>query len=55
MGKTPQGLAVSPGGSRVWVTNEESDTVTVIDPTQPEVRATLETGHHPEGIAITPR
>ncbi|MEB3967132.1 hypothetical protein OKJ48_43895 [Streptomyces kunmingensis] len=50
-----RGSAVSPGGRRGWITNEEADTVSVIDPTVPKVRTTLRTGHEPEGIAISPR
>jgi len=53
----PRGIAITPDGAYVYVTNESSDSVSVDrHGDQPEVvqRVLLATGSAPGGIAITP-
>jgi len=54
VGLTPDGVAVSPGGSKVYVTNASSNTVSVIDAATNTVSATIPVGVTPIGVAITP-
>ena len=59
VGVGPQGVAVSPDGTKVYVTNEGSDTgaistVSVIDTATNTVTATVNVGIRPRGIAVTP-
>jgi len=59
VGKKPLGIAVSPDGTRVYVTNAnygDSGTVSVIDTARNEVTATVDVGykHSPSGVAVTP-
>ncbi|MGV8076726.1 MAG: PKD domain-containing protein [Methanosarcina sp.] len=59
VGKKPFGVAVSPDGTRVYVTNAnygESGTVSVIDTARNEVTATVDMGYKysPSGVAVTP-
>ena len=49
-GGNPDSVAVGLG--RVWVTNTDSDTVSMIDPATPAVKATVRVGDQPEGIAL---
>jgi YVTN family beta-propeller protein len=58
VGLEPWGVAVSPDGSKVYITNENSNfvpgTVSVIDTATNMVTATIPVGQAPEGIAVTP-
>ncbi|HWP92988.1 MAG TPA: beta-propeller fold lactonase family protein [Thermodesulfobacteriota bacterium] len=52
VGVGPSGLAITPDGSKVYVTNSGSDTISVIDTSANEVK-TIPVGLGPGGIAIT--
>lgn len=60
VGDGPEGIAVRPGGEEVWVTNQRSGTVSVIDALAAvrapltAVRTTIEVGPTPWGVAFTP-
>src|ERR1700683_1567577 len=54
---TPFDVAVSPTGPEaggVYVANEGTDTVSVINPATNTVTATIAVGTSPEGVAISP-
>jgi YVTN family beta-propeller protein len=52
---SPTGIAVSPDGTKVYVTNEGgSNTVSVIDTTANAVTATIPVGDTPAGVAVSP-
>ncbi len=52
----PYGVAATPDGSEVWVTESGTNTVSVIPTTgaPPTIAATVVVGIYPHGIAITP-
>ncbi len=50
----PFGVAVSPGGSRVYVTNPTAGILSVIDTAGHTVVATVALGVEPTGVAVTP-
>jgi YVTN family beta-propeller protein len=50
----PQGLAVTPDGSRVYTANSGSSTVAVINAATNTVAGTIAVGAAPVGIAISP-
>ncbi len=59
VGLDPTGVAVSPDGSKVYVTNNVSTvspfgTVSVIDAATNTVSATISVGFLPEGVAVSP-
>ncbi len=62
VGRSPQGIAVNPSGTRVYVTNSGSNpdstivdgTVSVIDIGNNSVVATVTVGNTPQGIAVNP-
>ncbi len=54
VGIVPFGVAVSPNGSKVYATNDGSNTVSVIDTTVNTVIATIPVGIGPAGVAVTP-
>ncbi len=47
-----QGMEIAAGGGSLWVTNFELGTVVRVDPASGTVKATIELGHHPFGIAF---
>ncbi len=53
-GFNPFGVAITPNGARVYVTNYGSNTVSVIDTAPNTVIATVPSGACPFAIAITP-
>jgi len=53
-GYEPYGVAVNPTTNRVYVTNEGTDNVSVIDGATNAVTATVPVGIHPWGIAFNP-
>jgi YVTN family beta-propeller protein len=54
VGSFPKGIAVSPDGKKVYVTNSWNDNVSVIDTAINTVISTVPVGRFPEGIAINP-
>jgi YVTN family beta-propeller protein len=56
VGTFPMGVAVSPDGSKVYVTNtaSASNNVSVIDTAKNRVTATIPVGQFPLGVAVTP-
>ena len=55
VGGSPYGVAVTPDGSKVYVTNDLSNTVSVIDTTTNTVIGTpIRVDVNPFGVAVTP-
>jgi len=54
VGKTPWGAALTPDGTRLYVTNKGSNTVSVIDALTQTVASTVPVGSQPWGLAINP-
>ena len=54
VGAVPSGVATSPDGARLYVTNHGSSSVSVVDTTAGAVVATVHVGAGPYSIAITP-
>jgi len=54
VGINPFAIAVSPDGSRVYVTNTGSNTVSVINALTNTVSATINVGQTPQGVAVSP-
>ncbi|MGZ3810415.1 MAG: YVTN family beta-propeller repeat protein [Mucilaginibacter sp.] len=52
VGLAPQGVAVSPDGTRVYVANSGSDNISVIDALTNSVIALIQVGSNPIGITI---
>src|SRR5207249_1572841 len=50
----PEGIAVSPDGSKVYVTAETSNTVSVLDAATGRLRKTIPVGENPRTVALTP-
>jgi len=50
----PHGVAIDPAGARVYVTNSESDSVSVIDTATNTVVARVPVGNYPAGILVNP-
>ncbi|MCN4258324.1 PE domain-containing protein, partial [Mycobacterium tuberculosis] len=49
----PHGVAVNPGGN-IYVTNQGSNTVSVIDPVTNTVTGSITDGNGPSGVAVSP-
>ena len=54
VGTSPRAVAVSPDGTKAYVANLTSNTVSVINTTTNAVDATITVGNAPLGVAITP-
>ena len=54
VGRSPTEVAVSPDGTRAYVTNTGSSTVSVIDTTTNTVIATIRVGERPTQVAVSP-
>jgi len=54
VGTNPEGVAITPDGTRAYVANNGSGTVSLIDTASNTVVATVQVGTNPEGVAITP-
>ena len=48
----PYGVAVSPDGGLILVTNQQGGTLVVVDATDGMWRATVRVGRYPEGVVI---
>jgi YVTN family beta-propeller protein len=55
VGNFPHGVAVTPDGTKVYVTNAGDSTVSVIDTTTNTVTTTMHIGKRPVGVAVTPK
>src|ERR1700761_6603188 len=53
-GVGPEGVAVTPDGSRVYVANSGAAQVSVLDTANNKIVATVPVGKCPTGVAITP-
>ena len=53
-GKRPQGGALSPDGKTIFLTNADSNTISLIDTAQRKVVGEIKTGAGPNRVAITP-
>jgi YVTN family beta-propeller protein len=53
-GKRPQGSALSPDAKTVFITNADSDTISLIDTAQRKVVGEIKTGKGPNRVTITP-
>lgn len=51
-GTMPDAVATDAGAQRVYISNRESDTVTVVDAQAGHVLATVPVGQHPAGLAV---
>ncbi len=54
VGSSPTGIAVSPDGTKVYVTNYDDNTTSVIDTATNNVIATVNVGAGPMGVAVSP-
>ncbi len=54
VGANPAGVVVNPAGTRVYVTNYSSNSVSVLDTASNAVTATVAVGTHPVGVAVDP-
>jgi YVTN family beta-propeller protein len=54
VGNKPFGVAITPDGTRAYVTNSNDNTVSVIDTTNMLVGSPITVGFTPQGVAITP-
>lgn len=55
VGNRPIYLAADPKTNRIYVSNQQDDTVSVIDGATNTVVATVNVGHAPNGIAVNPK
>ncbi len=53
-GAKPHGVALSPDGDRVYVSNEGSDSVTVVDAATMRAVSQVKVGHEPNQVALSP-
>src|SRR5437868_10874975 len=54
VGSHPRGVAVNPNGTRAFVANRDSNTVSVIDTATNTVVATISVGANPFGVSFSP-
>ena len=54
VGSAPEGVGVSPDGTRIYVANTSDDTVSVINGTTNTLVATVPVGAAPGGVAVAP-
>lgn len=53
-GAGTHGLAFDPAGATLWVTNQDADTVSVVDVAARTVVATVPVGDKPNGLVYRP-
>lgn len=54
VGRGPVAVAVNPTSARVYVANEGSNTISVVDATTDQVIATIPVGRLPSSVAVNP-
>jgi len=54
VGAGPEGIVITPDGTKVYVANYEDGTISVIDTASNNVTATVSVGSGPWGVAVTP-
>ena len=54
VGDNPKGVAITPDGTKAYVTNLDYHTVSVINTATNTVSATITVGDGPYGVVITP-
>lgn len=54
VGRSPQGLAISPDGTSLYVANNGGGTVSVVDTATNRVKNTIPVGYNPRNIAVSP-
>ncbi len=54
VGSNPKGVAITPNGAYAYVTNYDSNTVSVISTVTDTVTATIPVGNHPLAVAVAP-
>ena len=54
VGEEPEGVKVSPNGKFVYVTSENTGTVSVIDVANANLIKTFKVGHRPRSVAFMP-
>src|ERR1051325_3173701 len=53
-GSDPEQFALSPDGTRLYVSNEDAATASILEPTTGKLVATVPVGTEPEGVAVSP-
>src|SRR5580704_8975945 len=54
VGSDPEQFALSPDGSKIYVSNEDAATASIVDVASGKIEATLKVGEEPEGVATSP-
>tara|TARA_B100000315_G_scaffold259845_1_gene317615 strand:- start:1705 stop:1902 length:198 start_codon:yes stop_codon:yes gene_type:complete len=54
VGDGPWNIAITPDGTRAYVTNRDDNTISILDLSTDTELATISVGDGPRGIAITP-
>ena len=54
VGSIPCGVAITPDGTRAYVTNDGDGTVSVINTATTAVTATIHVGNGPNGVTVNP-
>lgn len=53
-GSDPEQFALSPDGSRLYVSNEDAATASILEPATGKLVATVPVGTEPEGVSVSP-
>ncbi len=53
-GSDPEQFALNPDGSRIFVSNEDAATASILEPASGRLVATVPVGTEPEGVAVSP-